>query len=164
MKYVFQNFLCGNKQFPLCKKKKRCTPCWNDISSFPNHSHLNQTLTMWYTALFCIPTTHCDVINGTCSNQPINQTCSIYFYYPSQDVFALNMGKYRWVCIFFVYTSILWIISVNSFQFFTNILETICPTYMYHISLERLFFYSASAHVCCIKIHGEIKELLQAKD
>ena len=62
---------------------------------------------------------------------------------------------------FFVYTGalVLWIMSVNNFQFITNISETMCPTNIYHIS-----FYSASAPVCCIKIHAEIKELLQVKD
>ena len=34
---------------------------------------------------------------------------------------------------------------------------------MYYISLESLF-YSASAHVYCIKINAEMKELLQVKD
>ena len=34
---------------------------------------------------------------------------------------------------------------------------------MYNILLERSF-YSASAHVCCIKGHAEIKELLQVFD
>ena len=53
--------------------------------------------------------------------------------------------------------------SVNNFRFFTNISETMCPTNMYHISLERSF-YSASAHVCCIKIHVEIKKLLQVNN
>ena len=37
------------------------------------------------------------------------------------------------------------------------------PTNMYYISLERSFS-SASAHVCCIKIHAEVKEILQVKD
>ena len=47
--------------------------------------------------------------------------------------------------------------------FFTDISETMLPTKMYCISLERLF-YSASAHVCCMKIHAKVKELLQFKD
>ena len=51
----------------------------------------------------------------------------------------------------------------NECEFFTNISKTMWPTNMNHISLEKLF-YSASAHVCCIKIHVEIKELLQVKD
>ena len=86
-------------------------------------------------------------------------------YYPPRDVFALNTWKYRPGCIsFFVYSgaSISWITSVNNFRFFTNISETMLPINMYYISLERLL-YSASAHVCCIKIHPEIKELLKVK-
>ena len=50
-----------------------------------------------------------------------------------------------------------------AFPAITNISETMLPTNMYYISLERSF-YSASGHVCCIKIHAEIKELLQVKD
>ena len=52
---------------------------------------------------------------------------SLIFYYPPRDVFALNTGKYRPGCIFLVYTSapVLWILSVNNFQFFNNISETI---------------------------------------
>ena len=48
------------------------------------------------------------------------------FYYPPRDVFALNTGKYRPGCIFFVYTGalVLWIMSVNNFQFFNNISES----------------------------------------
>ena len=34
---------------------------------------------------------------------------------------------------------------------------------MYNISLER-YTYRASAHVCCIKIHAEMTEILQVKD
>ena len=67
--------------------------------------------------------------------------------------------------ILFVYngTFVPWIMSVNNFRFFTNILKSMLAINMYYMSLERLF-YSASAHVCCIKIHAEIKELLQVKD
>ena len=74
------------------------------------------------------------------------------------------MGKYRPGCIF-LYTGdpVLRIMSENNFHFFTNISESMCPTNMYHISLERSF-YNASAHVCCIKIHAKIKKLLQVKD
>ena len=35
--------------------------------------------------------------------------------------------------------------------------------YLIYISLERLY-YSTSAHVCCIKIHAEMTEILQVKD
>ena len=34
---------------------------------------------------------------------------------------------------------------------------------MYNISLKR-YSYSTSAHVCCIKIHAKLKDLLQVKD
>ena len=60
-------------------------------------------------------------------------------------------------------TSVPWITGVNNFAFFINISETMLPTNRYYISLEGSF-YSASAHVCCIKIHAEVKELLQVKD
>ena len=48
------------------------------------------------------------------------------FYYPPRDVFALNTGKYRPGCIFFVYTGapVLWILSVINFRFFNNISES----------------------------------------
>ena len=89
-------------------------------------------------------------------------TQGMTFYYPPRDVFALNTGKYRPGCIFFVYTSapVLWIMSVNNFRFFNNISESIS---MYYISLERCSF-SASAHVSYIKIYSEIMEILQVKD
>ena len=47
-------------------------------------------------------------------------------YYPPRDVFALNTGKYRLGCIFFVYTGapVLWILSVINFRFFNNISES----------------------------------------
>ena len=47
-------------------------------------------------------------------------------YYPPRDVFALNTGKYRPGCIFFVYTGapVLWILSVINFRFFNNISES----------------------------------------
>ena len=50
----------------------------------------------------------------------------IAFYYPPRDVFALNTGKYRPGCIFFVYTGapVLWILSVINFRFFNNISES----------------------------------------
>ena len=75
------------------------------------------------------------------------------------------MGKYRPGCIFFVYNGacVSWITSVNNFRSFTYISETMLSINMYYISLERSL-YSASARVCCIKIHAEIKELLQVKD
>ena len=49
-----------------------------------------------------------------------------WFYYPPRDVFALNTGKYRPGCIFFVYTGapVLWILSVINFRFFNNISES----------------------------------------
>ena len=77
----------------------------------------------------------------------------IALYYPPRDIFVLNTEKYRPGCIFFVYSgaSVPWIISVNNFRFFTNISETILPTNIYYISLERSFS-SASAHVHCIRI------------
>ena len=53
--------------------------------------------------------------------------------------------------------------SVNNFRFFTNISKILLSTNMYNISLERSI-YSAFARVCCIKLHAEIKELLQVKD
>ena len=48
------------------------------------------------------------------------------FYYPPRDVFALNTGKYRPGCIFFVHTCapVLWIMSGNNFRFFNNISES----------------------------------------
>ena len=47
-------------------------------------------------------------------------------YYPPRDVFALNTGKYRPGCIFFVYTGapVLWILSVINFRFCNNISES----------------------------------------
>ena len=65
--------------------------------------------------------------------------------------------------VFFVYNdaSVPWIM-VNKCQFFINISETIFPTNMYYMSLERSF-YSASARFCCIEIHGEAAEKLQVK-
>ena len=47
-------------------------------------------------------------------------------YYPPRDVFALNTGKYRPGCIFFVHTGapVLWIMSGNNFRFFNNISES----------------------------------------
>ena len=74
------------------------------------------------------------------------------------------MGIYGAGCIFFVYTAALvpWIISVNNFRFSNNISETMLPIDMYNISLERSF-YSASDRVSCIKIHAEMKALLQVK-
>ena len=59
--------------------------------------------------------------------------------------------------------SLPWITCVNNFRFFTNISITMLPTNMYYISLERSL-YRASASVYCIKIHVEIKELLEVKD
>ena len=56
-----------------------------------------------------------------------------------------------------------WIISVNSFRFFNNISETLLSANIYYTSLERPF-HSASARVCCIKIHAEMTEILQVKD
>ena len=90
---------------------------------------------------------------------------SFQFYYPPRDVFALNTGKYRPGCIFFVYTGapVLWIMSVNNFRFFNNISESMQLTNIYNISLERCYC-SASADVCCIKIHAEMTEILQVKD
>ena len=86
------------------------------------------------------------------------------FYYPPRHVFDPYMGIYGAGCIFFVYTGALvpWIISVNNFRFSNNISETMLPRDMYNISLERSF-YSASDCVSCIKIHAEIKALLQVK-
>ena len=50
------------------------------------------------------------------------------YYYPPRDVFALNTGKYRPGCIFFVYTGarVLWILSVINFRFFNNISRKVC--------------------------------------
>ena len=86
-------------------------------------------------------------------------------YYPPCDVFALNTGKYRPGCIFFVYTGapVLWIMSGNNFRFFNNISESMYLTNMYNISLERCS-YSASTRVNYIKIHAAIIEILQVKD
>ena len=42
--------------------------------------------------------------------------------------------------------------------FFSNIFETMLHTSMSYTSFERPF-YSASASVCCIKIHAEMNEL-----
>ena len=66
------------------------------------------------------------------------------------------------MCIFFVYkvASVPWIISVKNF---TNISETMLPSNMDYISLERSF-HRASNHVCCIKLHSEMTEILQVKD
>ena len=85
--------------------------------------------------------------------------------YPLHVVLNPYRGIYGAGYILFVYNgaSMTWITCVNNFQFFTNISETMLPTNMYYISLERLL-YSASACVFCIKIHAEIKELLQVKD
>ena len=54
------------------------------------------------------------------------QKLKLGFYYPPRDVFALNTGKYRPGCIFFVYTGapVLWILSVINFRFFNNISES----------------------------------------
>ena len=72
----------------------------------------------------------------------------IIFYYPAGAVFDQYRGKYRGGYILFVYNgaSVPWIISVNNFWFFTNILETRLPTNMYYISLEWSF-YSTSTRV-----------------
>ena len=48
-----------------------------------------------------------------------------------------------------------WIISVNKFRFFTNILNTLQPTNVCNISLERNLL-RAPTHFCCIKIHAEM--------
>ena len=60
-------------------------------------------------------------------------------YYPPYAVFDPYMGIYRAGYNFFVYNaaSVLWIISVNNFQFFTNIADTMQP--VNYISLERSF-------------------------
>ena len=86
-------------------------------------------------------------------------------YYPPRDVFALDTGKYRPGCIFFVYTGapVLCIMSVKNFRFFNNISESMQLTNMYNMSLERCYC-SVSADVCCIKIHAEMTEILQVKD
>ena len=92
---------------------------------------------------------------------------SLEFYYPPRDVFALNTGKYRLGCIFFVYTGapVLWIMSVNNFRFFNNISESMQLTNIYNISLERCYC-SASADVYSINIniHAQMTEILQVKD
>ena len=75
------------------------------------------------------------------------------FYYPPCTVFDPYRGiygaGYRFV---FAYNgaSVPWIISVNSFQFFTYIWKTMSPTNMYYRSFERSFD-SASGNFCCIK-------------
>ena len=66
-------------------------------------------------------------------------------YYPPRDIFALNTGKYRAGCIFFLYT------------FFQQYLGKYV-TYKY-VSLDRSF-YSTSARVCSIKINAEIKSYI----
>ena len=72
-------------------------------------------------------------------------------YCPPRTVLNLYRGIYGTGYILFVYNGT------------TNISETMLTTNKCHISLERSF-YSASAHVCCIKIHAEMNELFQAKD
>ena len=56
-----------------------------------------------------------------------------------------------------------WIISVDNFRFFTNILETFSRTYIYYISLE-MSFHSASSHFCCKIIEAEMAEKWQVND
>ena len=72
-----------------------------------------------------------------------------YFYI---TIFDPYRGIYGAGYILFVYNgaSVLWITSVHNFGFCINILETMLPTNMYYISLERSFD-SASARVFCIK-------------
>ena len=102
---------------------------------------------------------------GEASLKSFIYLCIYLIYYPPRDVFALNTGKYRPGCIFFVYTGapVLWIMSVKNFRFFNNISESMQLTNMYNMSLERCY-YSASADVCCIKILAEMTEILQVKD
>ena len=74
-------------------------------------------------------------------------------------------GIYGAGYILFVYNgaSVPWITSVYNFWFCTNISETMLPINIYYISLVRSF-YSASASVCCIRIHEEMAEILQVID
>ena len=71
-------------------------------------------------------------------------------YYPPHVVFDTYRGLYGAGYILFI---------------FTNISETVLPTNMYYIytSLERSS-YSASTHVCYIKINAQMTEILQVKD
>ena len=80
------------------------------------------------------------------------------FYYPPCVVFDLYTGIYGVGFFLFVYNSasVPWITCVENFRFLANISETMLPTNMYYISLERSL-YSTSAGVSCIKIHAEIK-------
>ena len=54
--------------------------------------------------------------------------------------------------------SVPWIISFKNFRFFTNISKILLSRNMYYIYMS---FYSASVHVCCIKIHTEMTEISQ---
>ena len=74
-------------------------------------------------------------------------------------------GEIQTGMYFFVYTGapVLWIMSVKNFRFFNNISESMQLTNMYNMLLERCYC-SASADVCCIRIHAEMTEILQVKD
>ena len=86
----------------------------------------------------------------------------IFIIHPA--LYLTSIEGYTEQGIFYLYTTTLpyhgYLVSVT----FSPIsrkpcYQQICIIYI----LERLI-YSASAHVCCIKIHAEIKELLQVKD
>ena len=89
---------------------------------------------------------------------------SHYHHHKSKTFSQLTQCPFTGTLLLFVYTGALvpWIISVNNFRFSNNISETMLPIDMYNISLERSF-YSASDRVSCIKIHAEMKALLQVK-
>ena len=59
-------------------------------------------------------------------------------YYPLCAVFD-PYRIYGAGYILFVYNgaTVPWITSINNFRFFINILDTVLPTNMYYISLER---------------------------
>ena len=94
-----------------------------------------------------------------------NGSMIVTFYYPLCSIFDQYRGTYRAGYILFVYkcASIPWIISFNNFRVFTNMADTLWPTNMYYISLDRSS-YSTSAHICYIKIHAEMTEIWQVKD
>ena len=85
-------------------------------------------------------------------------------YDPLRTVFDPYRGIYIAGYISFVHNGVYvpWISSVNSFQFFTDISETMPPTNMYYISFERSF-NKASSPFCCIKNHAEMVEKSQDK-
>ena len=78
-------------------------------------------------------------------------------YYPLHVVFDPYRGLYRVGYILFLYNGV----SITSS--FSPISQKLIPTNMYYISLER-YSYSASTHVCYIKCHAEMTEILQVKD